>query len=404
MRTLTLLLVCLMTRAAAQDTWIQTSIRDSVLSIDSDGRYIWVGTERGGLKRYDPEDGSSLQIDRDQTVIKSLDFRAVRCGNGNVYAGTYGDGLYILSPTAITHYDSDNSDLPGNIIRDILFDSLDNSIWLATDKGLTQYIDDTWIVYDSIIDGIKGTYINCLHQSADGTLWVGTRYNGLTKLKDGIAENYNYNNSGLNDNMIRDIAEDPYGMLYVVNNIGINTYEIATDYWLFVYTAYTAPLSSDRINQIGFDAAETFWIVTHNGITRADSANYWTQFYTDNSFIPHNTCDALYIDANNRVYVGSYGGLIYYDTPTLNETTLEIQMYPMPAYEQITITFDQQMGIAPRLDIFSTDGRKIKSLEGNASIDGQGKYTIDVQDLPSGVYILRVQSGSVMTSAEFVKV
>lgn len=402
------LLICILLLAASpaycQSTWIQTGIRDTVLDIDSDGSRLWIATENTGIRTFDPATGAITHFDSTNSIIRTADFRVILCAFGKVYAGSYTDGLYMYDAGTWTHFDTANSGLPGNTIRDLVADTADNSLWLATDGGLTQWKNDTWIVYDSLSDGIGGTYINCLYRSTDGILWVGTRFNGLTKWQDGVAENYNYLNSGINDNFIRVITEDASGMLYVANNVGINTYNPETDYWLFVYTLYTAPLSSDRINQMGFDGAQTFWLATHYGVTRADSANVWTQFYDNNSALPHNTTDALYLDPGGRVYVGTYGGLAFYDNPApLTEPPLTLEVYPNPVSDIVYVRTRQTFGSEATIQVLDMLGRTLIQEKVSPVVYGECLYTLPVSPLPKGSYHIILRNDAQQVIGRFEK-
>lgn len=392
--------------AYTQATWVQTGIRDSVLGISGDGTLIWVATERDAIKTFDPGSGRIESYDSTNTIIRTNDFRAIQCAFGKVFAGSYTDGLYVYDGNNWKHFDTLNSNLPSNTIRDIEPEPSDSSIWIATTRGLTRmFPDDTWIVYDSIADNIAGTHINCLHRSNDGTLWIGTRYNGVTKFQAGVAENNNFLNSGINDNFTRAITEDAHGMLYIANNAGINTYQIATDDWLFVYTLYTAPLTSDKINAIGFDSAETFWIISHHGVARADSANYWAQFFSENSDLSHNTTDALYIDAHNRAYVGTYGGLCFYDDPgTLSTPELSLHLYPNPASHTLQLQTSHPFANEASISILDMTGKIWIHEQVADAVYGTCMYTISIESLPKGCYQVLFMNTDNSTAASFIKI
>lgn len=407
MRTLLFVLsFCLCKFSHAQATWIQTGIRDTVLGLSGDGTHIWIATEHDGIKSFNPSTGETNTYDSTNSEIETADFRSIECAFGKIYAGSYSDGLYVFDGSNWTNFDTSNSDIPGNIIRDIVVEPTDSSIWLATNKGLARYFQsNTWIVYDSIADQIQATHINCLHRSVDGTLWIGTRYNGITKFVAGAADNYNFLNSGINDNWTRAITEDAFGTLYVSNNAGINTYKIALDDWLFVYTLYTAPLTSVLVNGMAFDSDDTFWIISHDGTVRADSANNWTQFYTQQSDISHNTADALYIDASNRVYVGTYGGLCYYDAPDpprISDTII-MQVYPNPATQTLHVITMQSYAYPPTFHIFDVQGREVTQFTTSYVVDGECTYQLDLTHLVSGMYLLQAITSSQHQTWPFIK-
>lgn len=406
MRTLLPLSFLLITwSVSAQSDWIRTGITDTILAIHGDGTLIWMATEADGVKSFDPVTGAITTYNQNNTGFPDNDFRSILYFDGDVYAGTYSKGLFQLHDGTWLVNDTLNSPIPGNSVRDIILDSTDNSIWLATDKGLANKNGDAWTIYDSLNSPLEGSFINCLFQSDDGTLWIGTKYAGLTKKSGDTWETYNYFNSGINDNLIRAITQDAEGYLYVANIPGINKYDIAADNWLFVYNPFTVPMTSEKVNRMGFDAYDNFWMATHGGVTRADSTNHFTLYYDYNSNLPNNVCDALYVDNNNTTWVGSYGGLAFFNTTAPIPTTIvrSLEVFPNPATDVLHIQTTQVFDNPPLIRIADLHGHLLYEENGSAITYGEVTYDIPVSHLPAGVYVVMVISDEALSQDTFVK-
>jgi ligand-binding sensor domain-containing protein len=105
---------------------------------------------------------------------------------------------------------------------------------------------------------------------------------------------YDTSNSGIPSNLIRGIAEDASGNIWVSTNRGIGKFDGTN--WT-VYDASNSQLPSNDCNGIA-DEGDTIWICTTGGFAKFDGTN-WTIY--NSIFV---TC--LTIDGNGNKWVGSY--------------------------------------------------------------------------------------------------
>lgn len=143
------------------------------------------------------------------------------------------------------------------------------------------------------------------------------------------------------------------------------------------------------------------WYLNGVAITGATSANYLvTQNGTYTvSFTSGTGC----LDTTTAFNVNNIG---------INESTLNnsISISPNPAANQITIKFDASspflmtsktqeimVGISNEL------GQNIKKAGLNQRLSGKNEITLDVADLPAGVYFIRVQNNHSTVNKKFIK-
>ena len=76
------------------------------------------------------------------------------------------------------------------------------------------------------------------------------------------------------------------------------------------------------------------------------------------------------------------------------------QVFPNPVSETLNIQFSSAPGSNGTIEILSMEGKlvRIRALDGNTTL-----YRIDLSNLSSGLYICRINSGSVIQSWKIIK-
>jgi hypothetical protein len=83
----------------------------------------------------------------------------------------------------------------------------------------------------------------------------------------------------------------------------------------------------------------------------------------------------------------------------LDKQKLALKLFPNPASQSLYLAFEEYLAGNANLEITDMSGRVLKRIEVPAGQDN----TIDIRDLPKGMYILRVQAQNKTTSVKFVK-
>jgi hypothetical protein len=126
---------------------------------------------------------------------------------------------------------------------------------------------------------------------------------------------------------------------------------------------------------------------------------------------------AIHVDASNNIYsTGEFNGTVDFDPNSgtvnlastgqqdafilklsqsnagINEIVqINISIYPNPATSQITL---QTTEVIKQISIFNLSGQVVQT---------ENKNTFSVQNLPAGIYVLRVQTEGGISTARFVK-
>ncbi len=180
--------------------------------------------------------------------------------SGALWAGTDGNGLFRIAGGQTTPFSS----ITNNFVRAIA-QAHDGSMWIATDGGLNHIVltggrqniqaflvadglaypstrallidrgGDLWVGTDRGISHMRGnTFLSdvatnslaqmkvwAIHEDADGSLWFGTRDNGLYRLRDGKMAHFTVED-GLASNAIYQILEDGEGHFWMSGPNGIS--------------------------------------------------------------------------------------------------------------------------------------------------------------------------------------
>ncbi len=182
--------------------------------------------------------------------------------SGALWVGTDGDGVYRISPGSTIHLTTRDG-LTNNFVRAMTQDR-DGSMWVSADEGLNHIVGenahprivsyqmrdglayfstralledesgDLWIgterglshmrngafLSDAATTALAQMKVWAVHQDANGTLWFGTRNNGLFRYHDGKLAQFS-SADGLPSNAIYQILEDGAGHLWLSGPNGI---------------------------------------------------------------------------------------------------------------------------------------------------------------------------------------
>ncbi len=310
------------------------SISDNYITTlheDSKG-YIWIGTANGGLNRYDPltdmfeqypttEDGTgSLTSDNITDVVETADY--------HLWIGT-DQGLNELDLISgkVTQYYSDPEDensLCDNAINKLFVDKK-GIIWIGTNtKGLCTLNPwrKTFKRYPFGLNTNKASdsyRVQDIYQDSFGTIWFATKQ-GLVKY---IHESNQFEilllNKSLDNNECLSLAEDNDSNLWVGTlTQGVYRISLLTD----ERTQFAEnPKNLGNIILSGVlelhkDEEGSFWAgMNGTGIIHFDP-NPVFKYVTkrdDDQGISEKSVRAFLVDADSSFWVGSYGGLDYFN-------------------------------------------------------------------------------------------
>jgi ligand-binding sensor domain-containing protein len=277
--------------------------KNSMTCFEEDGTgNIWMGTYGDGLyvfdgksfRRIDP----SLELFR-QTVLDIYDDK-----NGNTWIATLAGGVCRYNKKEKSfNWLTETEGLSNNHVRSILKDSWGN-FWFGTSGGgVCNYFGQLFTHYTKE-NGLRSNFIYEIFKDSRGVLWLADGDKGVCSF-DGQTFTCYGEDEGFGNLKVKAIAEDESGlMIFGTDGQGTWVYDGRVFYELEEFKKkYVRDIKRDRN---GF-----LWMATAgNGIYKFKMngtvvSNSGFLNITAKNKLPHNRLSCLHIDRNNRVWAGT---------------------------------------------------------------------------------------------------
>lgn len=276
--------------------------RSGVYCLLEDSRgYLWIGTEGGGLARFDGRDFKTYTVGNGlpDNTIRSL----FEDAEGNIWFGTNGHGLGKFDGKFFTTYTEENG-LSNEYIRCIT-QGLDGDIWIGTFGGginrLHFEADSLSVtVFDKQEGSIKHDRVRAAMRDSNGILWFGTD-EGLCST-DGKNWTCFNDSSGLSHKRVLVLYEDKLQNLWVGTQSGINKKTVDG----FVSYSVEDGLAHERIRGITQDEKGNMWFGTQNGVTRFDGKNFIS--FTEKNGLSNDRIRYIISDRSGNLWFGTFFG------------------------------------------------------------------------------------------------
>ncbi len=300
---------------------------------DRDGR-VWAGTRRGLVRVAGPDGGGSC-------ATRCLDGQAITAllhsRDGELWVGLGTNGLARLHAGGIERIGAADG-LPAGIVVS-LFEDLEGSVWVGSYNGGLARLKRKRLTTISTKDGLPAPVVGSIVQdrtgaiwagvycgpvsvwrggrfvpqfvekmrdmcalvlwsARDGTLWIGTRENGLFRVRDGRLEQID----GLSDTHVAALFEDRDGTIWIGTNLGglhyIRDGRLSRAFGPDdgVATPYIASFAQDRDGRVWIGSNASGLSVYENGRFRILSAAEQP---------PTRNIAGLLVDSRGDLWIGS---------------------------------------------------------------------------------------------------
>ena len=311
----------------SEDNYSITARSVQTLFQDKD-KNIWAGTYGDGIYMLSsiPEKFNKFQNKLVDNYGSSFLRYYGLCmdDEGYLWLGTDGDGIYKrkLNGDVVKYYRADGrkGSLTDNAIISAYKDH-SNTLWFGSySQGLFRYNKETdsftnFIHKAGDPSSIGLNDVRVILQDSKNNLWVGTNGGGLSMLPAGKDKfvNYNPQNSTIISNNIRALAEDKYGNLF------IGTYSSGLKYYIrdqnkfvdyFNQSQIERFLSSQVIYSLYLDGKENLLIGTEgNGLVIYDIKNKRFKQFTEIDGLADNTINSIQKDDSGDIWISTNKGL-----------------------------------------------------------------------------------------------
>lgn len=422
--------------AEAQE-WRQVTLPDGpgsevpyITDVAMDGQTLWLSTKFDGLFAYD---GATwvLHVDADgglrsnafhNTILISANGDKWTCKDGTHTVDRLDDGGTFSSKTddAWTYYStppefqtprvfSMAQDLNGNMwfgMRDENFNQL-TTLELLIEGDPSTTSDDEWLAYDRG-DSSAPFFtrdVRALELDRDGRLWIVYQSAGIDVWEFGDYHTYDddtmthYDNTqGLPSNAVRAVYAASDGRVWVGADGGLVVFDPSTDTWTDI-----VGVPGFRVNAIDGDAQGHIWIGTDEGAAMLYRSGEVLKTYTAfSSELPDDEITHIAVDqAGGTVWAVSFNN----GTGTTALNILEsgfgprarVFAYPNPWEEseapEKTIRI---LGVpdGSSVELFDITGQRVRKLDANREPFMWDSLDANLNEVASGVYIVRVVTPS----------
>lgn len=296
---------------------------DHIYAIAEDaGGDIWVGTDGGGVGRWNHETDRFTWF-RHQTSggLSSDHVRALVVEpSGAVWVGTRDAGLNRIDPTT-GHVTVLRAGGEGGLADDRVFAlALDPAglLWVGTDEGLQSLDLRGGLELQPV--AIDDDRIRALLVDHESGLWIGTQAGGLHHLQRSPARHVRFSAEpgaphGLPSPTIRAIMQDHEDRIWVGTAAGLAMLNRAAG----TFSTYqhsesdATSLSDDYVMSLLQDRGGVMWVGTRSGGLNRWNPSSWrfghvSTSASDGRDLSHDNVTAFAVDRSGTLWVGTFGG------------------------------------------------------------------------------------------------
>jgi len=358
---------------------------------------LFAGTEDGVFER-DLLSGGWLRVSDglSHSIVYQLYFSAL---SKRLYASTSG-GLFYL-PDKGNYWNIIAQQCTYNIVE-----APNGDRYAALNGGILKAVggDDLWAPVQTI--GIPATNIYCLALDASNDLCAGTSLNGIFISTDGGTF---WTQAGVStplifysvktieiDNERRIFAGTDTSGAYYSDDLGVS--------WIGIPSINGKSVTGFLVNYPSMYFAGTS---DHGVFVSADRGLTW---HSANNGLTDSSVISLIVDQQDHLYAGTNKGLFMgtgimtrIDEKNKVPSTFSLnQNFPNPFNPTTVISYGLSVYGRVTLIVYDLLGREVKTLVNEVKRPGRYQVTVDGIDLPSGVYLYRLATGSYVETKKMI--
>ncbi|TMP40210.1 diguanylate cyclase [Pseudoalteromonas citrea] len=197
---------------------------------------LWIAQDEG-IAKFNLHTQQAELLTYPKTGPHYHEFREIRAlsidRHGNLWIGTYKNGIYIYDTTEHTfqHLDSTYGLSHPEVL--VLYTDNQKNMWVGTGEGVNLWVDASQRFLSFKADNYKpgsllGSIVQDIKQSRDGNIWIATQKGLNLYLPEHQGFKHYSTEHGLPTTLIRAIADDQEGNLWLTTNKGISKFNPST--------------------------------------------------------------------------------------------------------------------------------------------------------------------------------
>jgi diguanylate cyclase (GGDEF)-like protein/PAS domain S-box-containing protein len=261
--------------------------------------YVWAATQEGFV-RFDGTDFVTFDKAAVPQIQHNMTLALLAARDGSLYASTNGGGVVHIEGRRVRTYDVGDG-LPTDSAT-ALYESGNGTIWIGTQKGLASLQRDGRIARLAVADDPSPMTVTTIAEDWTGQLWIGTTH-GLATLKDGRL--VRQSGAGFPTAQVLAIRVTRDGSVWIgTRGNGLLRYRSGQ------FRTYTTAdgLPSANVSSIYEDSRGTLWIGTlDRGVGRFRNETF--DFASESLGIGNRAVTSFLEDREGNLWIGSANGL-----------------------------------------------------------------------------------------------
>ncbi len=178
---------------------------------DPDGS-LWIGSDNGGLLKYDPLTQSVQRWDQPRSWAKRLahaNIHALFRQGDELWIGTYDNNLICLNLRTLKVKEYGYREGLNSSSIYVLFQDEEGTLWAGTPSGLCRYDARE----DRFLEEKTARWVSDIKATPDGSLWMSTNQEGILERRaDHSWHSYSQENQRLSSNAVNCLQPTPQGL------------------------------------------------------------------------------------------------------------------------------------------------------------------------------------------------
>jgi ligand-binding sensor domain-containing protein/AraC-like DNA-binding protein len=299
---------------------------------------VWVSLRGGGFGYYERKRGDLEFLQNNFNQYQSLsDVVSSMCVEppGVVWISTTNRGLdqIMVIDRKVEHIllETESVNVSANAFR-AMFCDRDGNSWFASRYGILYKFDSEMKLkkrFSTTQDGQMLGYIYTIRQDRDGSMWLGTKGNGLFKMEQQKNDNYLFthykndpaNRFSLSSDLVYDIHIDKYGNKWIgTYGGGINL--LVDDHGHPIFLSHTNNfknypiLNCNKVRSLNEDGDGNIWtgttegvvVIKYDSLTQTIATTRHIHEPEDVQSLSNGDILHIFRDSNNRMWLATLGG------------------------------------------------------------------------------------------------
>lgn len=298
----------------------------------------WVGSDGGGLSRFDPMTRRFVNFKHDPNSPDSLSDDRVRIvlegPQGSLWLGTDGGGVVVFDRgtarfRAFRHEPDNPASLSHDQVRDLAWDR-EGHLWVATLEGGISVLDPATERFERFRHdpadprSLSSDRVRRVYEDKEGQIWIGSKGGGLDRF-DRETRGFEHvellpsSDATLQSESVAAILEDSAGTLWVGTDAGLFERLAGRDrFSLHESRAGDGKsIPHNNVRSLFEDRGGVLWVGTRGGVAtwNVNSGSFVHHFRASDSpgELSDNWVNAFAEDPSGAIWVATLGGLNRFD-------------------------------------------------------------------------------------------